>query len=558
MSKATTGGIVAGLLLLILGLSLGSVWLDSTTSDEVAHIAGGMVKVLHGQLEFHRFQPPFWDAVIVVPIILDGVRIPPLRSPETANAWSLGRHILYRTGHDAHRLLFLARLPTIAALLALCLAVYWFVARETGSRGWGMAGLVLSGFCPLIMAHGRLATVDVATTLFLFLGVTLLVRLIEQPSIAVAIALGLASSAAVMSKSSGLILGPVFLVLILLAFALRGVAEPRRFLSHFAVAGVAGLIFAEIVILGMASPRYIRANFPSLDSPMGRLAIPVAEGVENIRAIHRWYAGGLEFPQFLLGEHRYTGWLHYYPVAIFLKTTIPALIFVLIGIVAMTRRLPTRMESDGAASAPARFAAAACFIFVGAYLIAAMRSEITVGVRHVLPIYPLAYAGAIIAVAQAWGEVAAARRRAFGVMFGALMAWHGVENLVAYPGYIAYFNEFAGGKANADRLLIDSNLDWGQDLRRLAIWARQNGVGEITVHYFGGADIPTDMKGIRTNIWYSPGPEPLPRGWFALSRHFYRSSESGMWPVDYETYLQANGARYVTTVGDSILVYRVP
>ncbi|MEO6486547.1 MAG: hypothetical protein ABIO78_01245 [Thermoanaerobaculia bacterium] len=101
MSKATTGGIVAGLLLLILGLSLGSVWLDSTTSDEIAHIAGGMVKVLHGQLEFHRFQPPFWDAVIVVPIILDGVRIPPLRSPETANAWSLGRHILYRTGHDA-------------------------------------------------------------------------------------------------------------------------------------------------------------------------------------------------------------------------------------------------------------------------------------------------------------------------------------------------------------------------------------------------------------------------------------------------------------------------
>lgn len=558
MSRIAAGAVVTGLLLIILGLALGSVRLDSTTSDEISHIAAGMVKVLHGQLDFHRFQPPLWDAVLVAPLILDGVRVPRLEHPDRVNAWSLGRSILYRGGHDSHRLLFLARLPTVAAFLALCLAVYAFVARQTGRREWGIAALILTGFCPLIMAHGRLATVDVATSLFLFLAVTLLIRLVERPSALVAFALGLTSAASVMTKSSGNILGPVFLAIIVLAFALRRVADAPRFFRLFALAALTGLLFAEVAILGMASPQYIRANFPELSSPIRLLAVPIAEGVENVRAIHLWYVRGNDMPQFLLGEHSYKSWRHYYLVAIFLKTTIPALLLVLIGVVAMVRRLPRRAAVGEAEKEASRFAAMACFLFVAAYLVAAMGSEIAVGVRYVLPVYPFAYAGAIIVIHAAWIEVAGPGRRMVALLLAGLLGWHVVVNLVAYPGYIAYFNEFSGGKAKADRLLIDSNLDWGQDLRRLAIWARQNGVGEMTVHYFGGADIPTDMKGIRTNIWYSPGPEALPRGWFALSRHFYRASESGMWPVDYETYLQAHKARFATTVGDSILVYRVP
>ena len=557
MSRATSSGVVAVLLLIILSLSLGSVRLDSATSDETAHIGGGVVKLLHGQLDFFRSQPPLWNVITVTPMVLDGVRIPPLSNPVTSNMWSIGKYVVYRTGHDSDRLLFLARVPTMIAFLALCAAVYAFVRRQTGSPLWGIGGLVLTGFCPLIMAHGRLATVDVATTLFLFLAVTLLVRLIEQPNIPVAIGLGCASAAAILSKSSGNILGPVFLVLIALAFALRRV-DGRRFLIAFAGAALAGLIFAEIVILSLASPAYIRSNFPSLDSPLGRLAVPVAEGVANIRAINRWYSGGHDYPQFLLGEHRYTGWLHYYPVAILLKTTIPALIICLVGVVAMARRLPKRAARDASPSSPARFAAVCCLLFAGAYLFAAMRGELAVGVRYVLPIYPFVYSAALIGIAEAWRELASKRKQMMGSLFGALLAWHVAENVVAYPGYIAYFNEFAGRKANVDRLLIDSNLDWGQDLRRLAIWARKNGVGELTVHYFGAADILTDLKGIRTRIWLSPGPERLQPGWFALSRHFYRTSESGIWPVDYETYLQAHRARYVTTVGDSILIYRIP
>ena len=81
---------------------------------------------------------------------------------------------------------------------------------------------------------------------------------------------------------------------------------------------------------------------------------------------------------------------------------------------------------------------------------------------------------------------------------------------------------------------------------------------EITVHYFGGSDVRYDMRHARPVVRMLPGPGLLPKGWFALSRHFYRVSfMPGLWPVDYDTYLEASGAKYVTTVGGSIYVYRI-
>ena len=546
--------LVSVILSVALALSLGSVRNDSVTSDEPAHVAAGLVKLLDGRLDLHRWNPPLWSVITALPLAAEGMRVPPIYTRDT-DVWVLGRYLLYRTGIDSARAIFLSRLPTIVAFLALALIVYWFVAHETGNRGWGLCSMSLTAFCPLIMAHGRLATVDVPVTLFLFLAVVALVRLIESPSLPGAIVLGSASACAVLTKASGYIIGPVIVGTIVLAFALKRIDDRRRFFLCFGAAAGAGLLLAEIVIIGLAGEAYIAENFPRLQSPLARLALPFAEGIANVEAIGRWYEQGNVLPQFLLGEVRYDGFPHYYAVAILLKTTIPALLIGLAGLVALLRRLP---RPGGERSAP-RFAALVSFLFATGFLVIASMGELAVGARYVLPIYPFVYAGSVLAIAEAFREIGANRRRRVLGVFALLLAWHVVENLRAYPGYIGYFNQFIGRQENADRFLIDSNLDWGQDLLRLRDWARRNGVGEMTVHYFGGDDVPMAMSGIRTDVRMSPGPEPLPPGWFALSRHFYRWSMASddLWPVDYQSYLDANGARYVTTVGDSILVYRV-
>jgi hypothetical protein len=139
-----------------------------------------------------------------------------------------------------------------------------------------------------------------------------------------------------------------------------------------------------------------------------------------------------------------------------------------------------------------------------------------------------------------------------------LLALHLAENLRAYPSYLSYFNQFIGSHRNADRFLIDSNLDWGQDLRRLNEWATANSVDALAIHYFGGGIPEYDLEA-RVIGGYGPGRDPLPKGWFALSRHMYRVSfNPKISRMNYDDYLAQSGAQYVTTVGGSINVYRIP
>jgi len=46
------------------------------------------------------------------------------------------------------------------------------------------------------------------------------------------------------------------------------------------------------------------------------------------------------------------------------------------------------------------------------------------------------------------------------------------------PHYLAFFNELAGGPGSGHRVLVDSNLDWGQDLKGLRNWMSDHGVSK--------------------------------------------------------------------------------
>ncbi len=172
-----------------------------------------------------------------------------------------------------------------------------------------------------------------------------------------------------------------------------------------------------------------------------------------------------------------------------------------------------------------------------------------------MTIYPFLHAATAIAISKPKTEDRGPRT---ALLVAILLLWHIGENVVTYPSYIAYFNELIGSRANADKFLIDSNLDWGQDLRRLDAWCRDHKVSQITVHYFGGGDVDYEIRSAKPLVLDSPKPGLLPKGYFALSRHFYRLSfDPNVFGIDYDTYLAASRARYVTTIGGSINIYRV-
>ena len=545
MSRRSAAAALAALTLLILILAVGSVRLDAATSDEPAYLAAGFIKVVHGRLDFFRDQPPLMNSISVLPLLLAGYELP---RGWTINSdqWEVGRKLLYGSGYDADHILLLARLPTIAMFVALCFVVYGFVARESGSRGWGVAAFALVAFCPNVMAHGRLATVDLALAFFTFSATVLFLRLIESPSLWTAIGMGVASAAAVMSKTSGNIIGPYFVLVLALALILKRGTDVRRQLQYFGVAIASAIIFAMLIIGVMASRAYIAASFPAIaDLPVARLIVPFAEYRANINAIRAWYEQGHTWPQFFMQEFSHRGWRGYYIGAFLLKTTWPAIVLVVVAIVAFARRF--------------RFAAFAMFLFAALFMAVASSGELDLGIRYVLLIYPFLYAATSIVLADVARELSERRKRVFGGILLALLVWHGGENLAAYPSYISYFNETIGSHRNADHFLIDSNLDWGQDLRRLRIWAQRNGVREINVQYFGGGDVEYEFRnGPRAIPLQAAGIIALPKGWLAVSRHIYRLTFAEQWEGEnYDFLLQDARARYVTTIGGSIDVYRI-
>ncbi|HEX8619439.1 MAG TPA: glycosyltransferase family 39 protein, partial [Thermoanaerobaculia bacterium] len=392
-------------------LAVSSVRLDTATADEGAHIAAGLIKLRHGWLSFFPEQPPLMNVLSALP--LGEFAMPEVWRDDLGRGghWRAGHALLYGAGNDAHRLLFLARLPTIALFLALCFAVYWVVASEVG-RAWGVVAFALTGFCPNLLAHGRLATVDMALTAFAFIAFAFLLRAVKTRSVPAGAACGFFAMCAVLSKASGVLIPPF--LLIAAALHIRKDSNWKPLVKPALAAVAAGVVLLYAITFALASDAYLASAWR--DTP--RMLVPWLQYKQHADAIRFWYAAGHEHTQFLLGEFSPNGWPHYYFVAFFLKTPLGAILLFVMALVAARRSASVAMQAS--------------FLFFALLLAVSMTSHIDLGLRYVLPIYPFLYAAICIALASVITE----RRRAVAV--GVLVAWHCVSSVAAYPSYLSY------------------------------------------------------------------------------------------------------------------------
>jgi len=241
---------------------------------------------------------------------------------------------------------------------------------------------------------------------------------------------------------------------------------------------------------------------------------------------------------YLLGHVRLTGWWYFYLVALAVKTPIPLLAAGPVGLAWLAR--DGWRSRNGWSLAPA-------VLVVMMLTFASAFSRINIGIRHVLVLYPFFALGAAYVTVRTWRWLAAWRNRrlaagAVAVML-ALLAWQLSTLWTAYPDYLPYFNEAV---PHPQRVLVDSDLDWGQDLRRLELRAAQLRIPQLRLAYRGTADLTR---------------EPLPpfaslaarrptSGWVAISA-LARTRD----PADY-AWLDAY--RPVERIGKSIDLYYIP
>ncbi len=181
-----------------------------------------------------------------------------------------------------------------------------------------------------------------------------------------------------------------------------------------------------------------------------------------------------ERASYLHGHYSTTGYAAYFPIAFAIKTPLATIGLCLAGIAALGWR---RLRSG---DNPLLIGLGT---FALVYVATAISGGLNIGHRHLLPIYPVLFV--LGGAAAAW----LASRIGRWLVGGALL-WLLAANLYIYPHYLAYFNELIGGPRHGHEWLADSNIDWGQDLVRLATYARKHPAEDIKLAHFGSA-LPT-------------------------------------------------------------------
>ncbi|MFG2576497.1 phospholipid carrier-dependent glycosyltransferase [Streptomyces sp. NPDC048481] len=443
---------------------------QTPTIDEPVYVATAAEYLHEHRVRHNPEHPPLGKLVVAAGVALAH---PHVGAPFTGAQEDAGRRLLYESGNDPGRLMLWARLPVIALTLAFGLVVFAF-ARDLAGPVAALTALALYTLSPDVVAHGSLATLDVPAAGFLLTSAWLLWRARHgRPRLCLAAA-GVALGAALATKMSTLPAVPVLAALAALSVWARRPRDVRR-----ALLGAGAVTVTAVAVVWAA---YLAVD-PRLRWDPHVTHVPVVHGLRGllVRALPfpAAYRDGMRvqfglenqaWQGFLFG-HLYSGARWYYlPVALVVKTPLGMLALWAAGAVATVavRRLRP--------AAPYVLAPAAVL------LASAMSGSRDLGTRYAvfLPMFLAVAAGCVPTVRRRWTPVATA----------ALVAFVAVSSLRTFPYYLPYSNEAFGGPARTHLRLHDSNVDWGQDLGRLADRLRERYPGERVWLVYKGSGLP--------------------------------------------------------------------
>lgn len=422
----------------------------SHTVDEPAHLACGMEWLDQGIYDYEAQHPPLARVAVALGPYLAGET-----SHGVPEKWAEGLRIL-GGGNHYDRTLALARLGVLPFFWIASLVVYCWARKYCGEPYAALAVLAFTSLPP-ILAHAGLATTDMALTAMTGAAFLSAVNWGEHPTLRNSLVFGGSSGLALLSKFSALVFLPISLFAALAGLLLIE-RQPLRAILAGARERVLPLGWAVLAAFLVIWAGY-RFSFGPV--PFSAIPLPFPELYQGIMEVVAHNQAG-HYASYLLGERRDLGWWYYYFVALGVKTPLAFLALLGFGLTTALRRPPNRGLWLAA-------------VFSCSILLFCMTSHINLGIRHILPVY-LGFS--ILAAAGAMELLQQARRwRPAGWLAGALLLSLTVSSALAHPDYLAYFNALAGSKP--ERILIDSDLDWGQDLKRLSVRLRELGVTEV-------------------------------------------------------------------------------
>jgi len=458
----------------------------SFTPDEPRYVGTALYLWDSGDYHFERslrFHPPLTYHLAGVPLLA-------LDLEDMQPSADLGEQLVRAAGSAVDRIRVASRLPFIAlSCWGALLCFFW--AREAGRQrpraseerggalgtgtGAGLVALFLYTFSPTLLANSALAHSDITVSVLFLQTLYLAWRWWRRPGTLRFALCGLSLGLALAAKLSALLLLAA-LGLLLAWIALAPGSLGRRY-------GEPPLPAPRDWRALLASLRWVTLRFA------GWLAIAIAVLWGCYGGSLAWSEGtgpgwssGLVLPAYLhsllfdmganaLGRPVYfagsfskqSAW-YVFPATFLLK--VPLGLLVLLAI-ALSRRRPVPGGAGAFLGLPiVIYVLFACFVF-----------RVPLGLRYLLPIFPLLFVWIAL-------RLVPFESRARGALASLAGLWIAAASLWIHPHYLAYFNELIGPR-NASRVLIESNLDWGQDLGTLARYLDERGNPEVWLAYFG-------------------------------------------------------------------------
>jgi hypothetical protein len=507
---------VAALVLVHVTVAFWAVSGKGIAYDEIFHVTGGYLFDRYGDYRIHPENGILPQRVHGLSPLLLGAQPPPM---ETA-AWRHAdqgqvSHDFFFTANADHRPWLLgARALNLLFSAGVCLLAFAW-ARRLGGVMAGFVALGLMAFSPTLLANGPLATSDAAAALLLGGAALAFDWQLRRGGTRALVLSTLVFGAACLAKYSAVLLLPVCAGLAALHVWLGG-GQWRAAVGRYAVhllgawamiwiafgcrwaAGAEGLVPLE----DFFRPWWWIDQHAGWQAPLIKLIrewrlVPEA----FLFGYAHTYVHALTRPAFLAGEYRDTGWLLFFPCTFLWKSSLAELAAAALVLFTAVRRWA------GVRERVQRWAP--WLLLGGGYTLLSLTSNLNIGHRHLLPLYPLlaVAAGVVVAGLGRWRTAATALLLTGQVGAAAL----------AFPNYVAFFNSASGGPERGWRLLVDSSLDWGQELPAVSRWLERHNPGgrePVYLSYFG-SDRP-ERHGIRAtqlpfvtsskfaHPWYEP------------------------------------------------------
>jgi hypothetical protein len=540
-------GLAAALIVIYLGLLIASLRTTSVTIDEFGHLPAGIAFLRTGQPLWLAENPPLQMIWAALPLWRDPEIKLDLNALEQADFWDLGTEFLIQN-RDHYQDIYLRARYMIAVLALVTALLTYALARLAAGPRAGLLALVLFAFSPEFLAHGGLVTADLAAALAGLATVTAIFFYRRRPTLARFIPVGLAVPLLLLAKFSALFFLPLVPILLLARLPDDTAAAPplqRRFPRWAAELSVIAIVclFALAAAYGF-SGMFVRLNGFSFNAPalaalkthLGWLPAPLPRAflVAFDRQLSEHASG---WPTYLFGRIHYGRPFWYYPTCFLFKW--PLALIALLGLAL------AQLGRD-------RLCAAAWTLGPGLWFMVFLiiSPAKLIGIRLAMPALPFVLVFTAAVLARGWGGRAGSwARRAAAV----LVIWYAADTVRAFPQYLAYFNELAGGPRVPHRgaqYLADSNLDWGQDLIRLAQWQQRTGTDDLYLATSGLVD--PAVYGVRYRLSHC---QPLP-GVHAVSLNLVRNLD--VFEGKGDCYIFFASLAPVDQVGGSILIYRLP